>query len=393
MSPDGTIAVSRIWKRFRADRHTRTPGDQLRSAGRRLRRAHDGQWTWALRDVSLHAEPGDSVGLIGTNGSGKSTLLKILTRVMNPYAGSVAVSGRVGALIEVRAGIHPELTGYENIYLYGSLLGLSRRQVAERFDDIVDFAQLELAIDRQVKFYSSGMYMRLGFAVAAFLEPTILLVDEVLAVGDASFQQRCLDRMRHVLAQGTTLVLVSHDLAAVEATCSRALWLDQGEVRAEGEVRHVLGSYRQAVEEAAELPQPEDGTLRLLKTEITTSHGGMASTGQPLNLRLVIESPEQMNGKICVGISEGTPSPIFLLKRPTPLVAGQTEARITLRTLPLPAGRYYLWVGVFANNRDLLGWHPAAHFDIAGPELTAAPRGIVRQAPIHIDAEWTIDRV
>ena len=390
MLPEGSIAATRIWKRFRADRPPRTASEHLRVAGRRMRGQASRGWTWALCDVDLKAGPGESVGLVGTNGSGKSTLLKVLTRVMNPYAGSVEAAGRVGALIEVRAGIHPELTGYENIYLYGSLLGLSRREVAQRFDEIVAFAQLELAINRQVKFYSSGMYMRLGFAVAAFLEPDILLVDEVLAVGDASFQQRCLDRMRHVLDQGTTLVLVSHDLAAVEATCTRALWLDQGVVQADGPVRQVLGAYRRSVEESAHLSSPEDGVLRLVKAEVATPEGGMPRTGAQLNVRLVIESPEPMNGKVCIGVSEGTPGPIFLLKRPTPLVGGQTEARISIRNLPVPAGRYYLWVGVFANHRDLLGWHPAAHFDVAGPELAAAPRGIVRQAPVYVDAEWAI---
>ena len=180
------------------------------------------RWRWALRDIDFDVAPGESVGLVGSNGSGKSTLLKILHRVMYPYAGSVEVVGRVGALIEVRSGIHPQLTGRENIVP----VRLAPRAwpptaVASRFDEIVAFAELEQAIDRQVKFYSSGMQMRLGFAVAAFLEPDVLLVDEVLAVGDAAFQQRCLDRMRYVLTQGTTLVLVSHDLAAVEATCAR----------------------------------------------------------------------------------------------------------------------------------------------------------------------------
>ena len=141
------------------------------------------------------------------------------------------VQGRIGALIEIRAGIHPNLTGRENVYLTGSLMGLSRKRVSERFDEIVAFAELEDAIDRQVKYYSSGMQMRLGFGVAAFLEPDVLLVDEVLAVGDAAFQQRCLDRMRYVLSQGTTLIFVSHDLAAVEATCTQGIWLHNGEVQ------------------------------------------------------------------------------------------------------------------------------------------------------------------
>ena len=173
-------------------------------------------------------EPGEAIGLIGANGSGKTTLLRLVNRVMYPYAGRVSVHGRVGALIEIRAGLHPELRGSENIYFFGSLLGLRRSEFAADFDDIVAFAELEHAIHRQVKFYSSGMQMRLGFAAASFLDPAILLVDEVLAVGDSAFQQRCLARLRGLLIAGTTLVFVSHDLAAVEATCRRAIWLDGG---------------------------------------------------------------------------------------------------------------------------------------------------------------------
>jgi len=263
----GTIAATHVWKRFRADRGRRLLRDELQLLSARAR-GHGRGWRWALRDVDLAAEPGEAVGLVGSNGSGKSTLLKILTRVTYPHTGRVETAGRVGALIEVRAGIHGDLTGRENIKLYGTLLGLGRRQIRERFDEIVAFAELEDAIDRQVKYYSTGMQMRVGFAVAAFLEPDILLVDEVLAVGDATFQHRCLERMRTVLAQGTTLVFVSHDLAAVEATCSRGLWLRQGVVAADGPVREVVNAYRQSIELEAESTVQVSGDLRLLEIAI-----------------------------------------------------------------------------------------------------------------------------
>ena len=165
---------------------------------------------------------------MGANGAGKSTLLKLMARVMYQTAGQVDIAGRVGALIDIRAGMAPLLTGRENIYFTGTLMGLKRKEIARRFDEIVEFAGLESAVDRQVKHYSWGMQMRLGFGVAAYLEPDVLLVDEVLAVGDATFQQRCLERMRYVLNQGTTLVFVSHDLPAIEATCTNAMWLDEG---------------------------------------------------------------------------------------------------------------------------------------------------------------------
>ena len=248
--PIGTIQAEHLWKRFRADLTQPMLRDSLRRVKNRVRR-RENPWTWVFRDVDLEVQPGEAVGLIGINGSGKSTLLKVLSRVMYPNSGRVALNGRIGALIEVRAGIHPDLTGRENVFFYGTILGLSRRQVAERFDTIVEFAELTDAVDRQVKFYSSGMGMRLGFSIAAFLEPDILLVDEVLAVGDIDFQQRCLERMREVRRSGTTVVFVSHDMAAVEAMCERALWMDRGVVAADGPTPQVVHAYRVGLEEKA----------------------------------------------------------------------------------------------------------------------------------------------
>lgn len=392
MLPEGAITATDVWKRFRADRRRMLLRDELQRLGARIRGNPERGWRWALRDVNFLAKPGDSVGLVGANGSGKSTLLKILTRVMYPYAGSVEVAGRVGALIEVRAGIHPDLSGRENVFLYGSLLGLPRRDVAKRFDEIVAFAEMEEAIDRQLKFYSSGMQMRLGFAVAAFLEPDVLLVDEVLAVGDAAFQQRCLDRMRAVLGQGTTLVFVSHDLAAVEATCTKGVWLSHGVVETEGPIREVLGAYRRSIEERAELAPGVAGVVNLLKVE--TNGQEAPRTQQPLHVRLVVESQDHRAGALFLGVSEGPATPIFVLRREVALAAGETEVRCRMPRLPLPRGRYYLWVGIFGGrgDQDWLAWHPAAHFDVAGPDLDEPPRAIVRLAPVHVEAEWEVER-
>lgn len=391
MLPNGSISARQIWKRFRADRRRRLLRDELQHVWTRMQGRGGRGWRWALREVDLVAKSGESIGLVGVNGSGKTTLLKILARVMYPNAGSLEVAGRVGALIEVRAGIHPDLTGRENVYLYGSLLGLRRKEVAQRFDDIVAFAELDEAIDRQVKFYSQGMQMRLGFAVAAFLEPDILLVDEVLAVGDASFQQKCLDRMRTVLNQGTTLIFVSHDLAAVEATCSRGLWLDRGTVERDGSVRDVLSSYRQAIEESALRPVEADGLVRVRKVEAAGSNGDALRTDGPVDITLVVESPEPRSGILFVGVSDGTPSPIFLLRRDLHLRSGRTEVRCRVARIPLPRGRFYLWTGIYdARAHDLLPWQPAGHFDVSGPDLDATPRAIARVAPIHVAAEWDL---
>lgn len=198
---------------------------------------------WALKDVSFDVKRGEVVGIIGRNGAGKSTLLKILSRITEPTAGYADINGRVGSLLEVGTGFHPELTGRENIYLNGSILGMKRAEITSKFDEIVAFAEVEKFIDTPVKHYSSGMYVRLAFAVAAHMETEILLVDEVLAVGDAAFQKRCLGKMGDVARHGRTVLFVSHNMAAVENLCKRALLLDRGKVRYVGDAKHCVTSY------------------------------------------------------------------------------------------------------------------------------------------------------
>lgn len=339
--------------------------------------------------------PGEAVGLVGANGSGKSTLLKVLTRVMYPYAGSVAVHGRIGALIEVRAGIHPELSGRENTFLYGSLLGLSRRDVTARFDTIVEFSGLADAIDRQVKFYSTGMQMRLGFAVAAFLEPDVLLVDEVLAVGDATFQQRCLERMRQVLANGTTLVLVSHDLPSVEAMCTRGLWLADGVLMADDPVRQVLAAYRRSVESVAMGEWYAGPDLRVTSVDVTGADGMGPTTLAPLQIRLSVDTGRPLAGRLYLGVSEGAATPTFLVSTYLSLGDGPGTLCATVEALPLPRGRYSLWLAMVErdSDRDLMPWHPATSFDVIGPDLDAAPRAVVRPAPVLVRVTWTGDGV
>jgi ABC-type polysaccharide/polyol phosphate transport system ATPase subunit len=392
MSPEpvGRVVADRIWKRFRADQPTR----DLRDAYRRIRhRQRRSEWRWVLRDVSLDLEPGGALALIGANGSGKSTMLKLLAGVMDPYAGAITLEGRAGALIEVRAGIHQDLTGRENIFLSGSLLGLPRRLVAERFDEMVHFADLEDAVDRQTKYYSTGMQMRLGFAVAAFLEPDVLLVDEVLAVGDATFQQRCLDRIRQVLAGGTTLVFVSHDLAAVEAMCTEAIWLRDGIVRARGTSHDVLGEYRKWVDESATGDARVPGVLELVGATVADGSGGpYPRTNEPLEVTVTVRGDAKREATVLLGISEGTASPTLLVKRAVSLSPGDTEARCRIERLPLPRGRFYLWAGVFERNRDLLPWQPATAFDVIGPNLEWIPAGIVRLAPVHVESSWEINQ-
>ncbi len=392
--PKGSVEASEIWKRFRADDRPTYLADQIGAVKDRITKGSIPRWRWVLADVDFRAEPGQSWGLIGANGAGKSTLLKMLTRVMYPTAGHVSVEGRVGALIEVRAGISPLLTGRENIFLTGSIMGLKRNEVAKRFDDIVTFANLEAAVDRQVKYYSSGMQMRLGFGVAAFLSPDVLLVDEVLAVGDATFQQRCLERIRTVLHEGATLVFVSHDLAAVEASCENGVWLAGGRIQKSGPIREVLAAYRAAVEGEAADAKPEiSGLIKVRNVEASGPEGELARTGGPLDVSMTIESPEEHRAWIYLGITEGAATPIFLVNpgREHMLQPGSTELKMQIPALPLPAGRFYLWGGIYknwTNGVPLIDWQPLTRFDVYGPELDAAPKAVVRLSSLHVDSDW-----
>ena len=198
---------------------------------------------WALRDVGFEVQPGEILGLIGTNGAGKSTLLKILSRITRPTTGRVELRGRVGSLLEVGTGFHPELTGRDNIFLSGVILGMRRAEIVSNFDEIVDFAGVEKFIDTPVKRYSSGMYVRLAFAVAAHLQPEIMLIDEVLAVGDAEFQKKCLGKIRNVARSGRTVVFISHNMAAIETLCDRCLLLKGGTMVANGPTDQVIAGY------------------------------------------------------------------------------------------------------------------------------------------------------
>ncbi|MGH9079969.1 MAG: ABC transporter ATP-binding protein, partial [Acidimicrobiales bacterium] len=270
--PDGAIQVDQVWKRFRADKTVPKFYDQMKRIGQSVGRRHD--YRWVLKDVSFDIPPGGTLALIGINGSGKTTMLKIISQVTYQSAGLCEVRGRIGALLSVTSGIHPELTGKENIYLYGAVMGMGRQTIKNRYDEMVDFAGLTDAVNRQVKFYSLGMQMRLGFTIAAFLEPDVLLVDEVLSVGDANFQQKCLKRIGEIVRAGTTLMYVSHDLSSVEASCEKAVWLADAVVQASGPTREVVGKYRAAVEQNAALTTSTEGVVQVLKVEIENADGG-----------------------------------------------------------------------------------------------------------------------
>jgi homopolymeric O-antigen transport system ATP-binding protein len=255
---------------------------------------------WALQDVSFEVADGEVVGFIGRNGAGKSTLLKILSRITEPTAGYVDIRGRVGSLLEVGSGFHQDLTGRENVFLYGAVLGMRKREVEKKFDEIVAFAEIEKFIDTPVKRYSSGMYVRLAFAVAAHLEPDILIVDEVLAVGDFAFQQKCLGKMEQTASGGRTVLFVSHNTGAVAALCHTAHLLDHGRIVASGPAADVARQYLEGFQRSESIPLHErtdrtgDGSIRIMSVQVENADGGAISSSSRLRVTLTYESAREL---------------------------------------------------------------------------------------------------
>ena len=288
------IVVDEVSKRFRLYRER---NQSLKAAVLRGRRAIVDEF-WALRDVSLEITEGSSYGLIGENGSGKSTLLKCMARILRPDRGSIAVHGKVSALLELGAGFHPELSGRENVFLNGAILGLSQKELQRKFDEIVDFAGLAQFIDQPVKNYSSGMYVRLGFSVAINVEPDVLLVDEVLAVGDEAFQRKCNEKFADLKAAGKTIVIVSHAMTAVHNICDEVAWLDHGQVKMIGPARKVVDEYvgnvqvDRAVDTDSGGSRWGSGEGRIERVELVDDAGvprGSVRTGDAMRIRLHYE--------------------------------------------------------------------------------------------------------
>ncbi len=240
MEQDLVIRVSNVTKTYRLAGGAQSLKNQVLDL---LRRKNKGRLLKALDDISFVVNRGETLGIIGANGAGKSTLLSVLTGTIFPSSGTIETQGQMSSLLELGAGFHPDLTGRENVFLYGSIMGISRRQMMSRFDAIVDFAGLQEFIDQPVKYYSSGMYVRLGFAVAVEVDPDILLIDEVLAVGDSAFQKKCIDRMRDFRKQNKTMLIISHDLQTIQRISDRILFLDHGKILGIGDPRSVIGSY------------------------------------------------------------------------------------------------------------------------------------------------------
>lgn len=362
----------------------------------------------ALDHVSFEVQEGEAFALVGPNGAGKSTALKLLTRISHPTRGRIRLRGRIGALIEVGSGIHPELTGRENIWLYGRILGMSRREIARRFDVIVDFAELPHVLDIPVKMYSTGMQLRLGFSIASHLDPDIFVVDEVLAVGDASFQVKCKERMLELLKSGKTLLFVSHDLTAVETICSRGLYLLDGKVQMIGDVNDVVRTYlgwvdaRYQERMRREIVPSSSSALTIENISFHDEAGieqAAFRTGETVEIRLEVTASLPIERPIfSLGISDGRPGTLILC--PMPVDAQAPEVLLGPRTvscrinrLPLLPRVYQAWCSVRSSRteQDVFDWQVVGAFQVAeGPAGNGwAPASHIHtDAPIHTEYEW-----
>lgn len=371
------------------ERLSRGAKESLRRVARRGGERPPENVLWALRDLDLEIRTGDVVGLIGHNGAGKSTLLKVLSRITEPSTGWAEVTGRVGSLLEVGTGFHPELTGRENVYLNGSILGMKRSEIRRRFDEIVEFAEIERFLDTPVKRYSSGMSVRLAFAVAAHLEPEILLVDEVLAVGDAAFQRKSLAKMNEVAKEGRTVVFVSHNLAIIQSLCRRAVLLEQGRVVADGPTKETLDSYLRALEAASsdDLLARTDRDSRayeetlIRRLEIREPGGANPDVlvgGRPATITVeVTEARPAMECRLTVLDSLGNPVMTFDSEISSERDRRDPELGTTIECVmdevPLLPGRYRIDALLKANGHIQDGLQAAGFFDVQPGVVGARP--------------------
>jgi lipopolysaccharide transport system ATP-binding protein len=368
---DITVSVEGLGKRYRIahqreayGRLTESLSGALRAPADRLRsRSRDtSEWIWALRDVSFELRQGEVVGVIGSNGAGKSTLLKVLSRITEPTVGRATLRGRVASLLEVGTGFHPELTGRENIYLSGAVLGMRRAEIDRKFDEIVDFSGVEQFLDTPVKRYSSGMQVRLGFAVAAHLEPDILFVDEVLAVGDLAFQEKCLGKMNDIAGQGRTVVFVSHSMGAVGTLCPMTLWLEHGGVRMVGKTAEIIPEYVRSSRGALDtgdvvIENDETREVQVSRARILSHTGALMPVGEcsdPVAIELVVEVRQRVRG-LYAYLEVQTPTGTTVLMSdsldtdPNPLDDLPEGMHVVTATMPprtLAPGQYYIYVSL-----------------------------------------------
>ncbi len=405
------IEIDGLWKQFRKGGHEGLLWEAaVRSARRLLSRpsANRKDTFWALQEVNLHVRRGEAVGIIGPNGAGKSTMLKVLSRVLRPDRGHIAVNGRLSGLIEVGAGFHGDLSGRENIFVNGAILGMSRAEIRRKFDRIVDFAGIGDFLDMPVKRYSSGMYVRLGFSIAAHMEPEVLLVDEVLSVGDVSFKAKCMDAMRNFLRRGTSVLFVSHNLAQIKRFCDRVVLLDHGQVRLEGTPDEAIADYSRLVTDMEDA-NPEGienshiggrtelkGPARIAGVRILKGDGAPARTfvsGEPVRLEIDYEVDpsageiDDLNFAISVHMFGAGLFYQFESRRDglrTGRCAGQGRVAVNLPKLSLGEGVYQVSVAL-ADEKGLPqhDWHDRAY------RISVVADGVT-DGPVHQPRSWEI---
>ena len=351
------IEIQHISKKFRLD-HRGVAYLSLRDKLTNLFNRTPKEDFWALNDVDFNVQPGEALGIIGRNGAGKSTLLKILSRITPPTQGRIISRGRMASLLEVGTGFHSELTGRENIFMNGSILGMKKNEITSKFDEIVDFSGIEKFLDTQLKHYSSGMQLRLAFAVAAHLEPEILIIDEVLAVGDAEFQRKCMNKMNDVVSQGRTLLLVSHNLESIATMCKHGVLLDRGKVVACGPIHEVLSTYQKSVSKDSSISVGErtdrsgNGVLRFKSVYLADEKGTAISTvftGQSCQFVIEFENKARNEARFQLDIGVTT---LFdekvawfstsLMKEDTKLFQQVGQASLHVNDFPLMPGTYRL---------------------------------------------------
>ena len=403
------LSFEHVSKHFRGGREYRALRDDLMDAVGRmtgLRRIPHAT-VKALADVSFEIPEGQSFALIGRNGAGKTTALKLAARIAYPTSGRIRVRGRVGALIEVGTGMHPELTGRENVHLYGRILGLRRSEIRRRFDQIVEFAEIGPALEQPVKQFSSGMSLRLGFALAAHLDPDILLVDEAIAVGDAGFQHRCVERMGELVREGRTLVFVSHNMFAIETLCERALLLEHGHIAHDGPARDVVAAYLTSVHEELAVEEPENRMIIGKQLEITrvTVHDAAGNevdsveSGERMTVRLHYRTPITITRPMfSVGLSDGRSGLITLATMSSDgaipdAISGEAYVDCSFGPLPLLPRTYEIWGEIIGEaGGNIVDWQRLRYFKISGEIEGTGPAAVSQSfvAPVRIPYEWRL---
>lgn len=349
---------------------------------------------WALKDISMTIDPGERIGIVGRNGAGKSTLLKVLSRITEPTEGRVTLKGRVSSLLEVGTGFHPELTGRENIYLNGAILGMGKREIKRKFDTIVDFAEIEKFLDTPVKRYSSGMYVRLAFAVAAHLESDILIVDEVLAVGDAGFRRKCMGRMESVANEGRTVFFVSHNMGAISEVCSRAVMLERGEKVKEGDVSDIISHYARLSASAASYEvEAKDRShqacsitnIRVLSAEGTET--GVYDINEAVTIDIEYEVYERIHGlQLALNLARNMVDVLHTFNTddlgPTEWVApGTYRARHQIPPMFLKGGTYSVSLAIGTSSELMQELVSAVQFEVEENSVNPIDKGFRKERP------------